>query len=258
VSRREVRTDSPAERQPPPSHRVDRAGYAWRSTRPLPILVFLLPLIIAYAIGSAMYLTDPTSGATETIRAERMLRQFFESAGIAGLHLPAFAIIAVLLAWQFVSRDPWRVRPSHLTLMALESFAWTLPILALVNIIGGVRPMATLAGSDVFTTMSGPQLVTIAIGAGLYEELLFRMVLITIVHLLAHDLLRIRDHPARIIAVILSAGAFALYHDAAAHDAALLAFYFIAGSLFGVVYLWRGFGIVVGAHAAYDLIALLL
>jgi len=262
VSQRQPRSDKPATAETAPSHARDRTGYAWLSTRPLHILLFLLPLIVVYEIGSVLFLTNAQTGAMETIRAERLLRDFFESVGVAGLHLPALAIVAVLLSWQIISRDRWRVSFSTLVLMGFESLAWTLPILVLNNVVGGsllgggAHAAASVGGG--FEAMSFPQRFSVAIGAGLYEELLFRMVLIALAHLIAHDLLRIRDYPARVIAVVVSAAAFALYHDAATTDAALFAFYFAAGCLFGSVYLWRGFGIVVGAHAAYDLVALLL
>jgi membrane protease YdiL (CAAX protease family) len=265
VSHRQTRTDSPPKAESPPSHARDRTGYAWCSTRPLHILVFLLPLIIVYEIGSVI---GARTGALESIRAERLLRDFFEAVGVAGLHLPALAIVAVLLSWQIISRDRWRIRLSTIVLMGFESLAWTLPILVLNNVIGGsllgggdsgggMASAALTAGAE-FSGLSWPQLVSIAIGAGLYEELLFRMVLIAMVHLVTHDLLRFRDYPSRVVAVVVSAAVFALYHEAAMQDPKLLAFYFAAGVLFGSVYLWRGFGIVVGAHAAYDLIALLL
>jgi membrane protease YdiL (CAAX protease family) len=265
VSQRQARIDKPATADSAPSHARDRTGYAWCSTRPLHILVFLLPLIVVYEIGSVLFLTNPQTGAMDSIRAERLLRDFFESVGVAGLHLPALVIVAVLLSWQIISNDRWRVRFPTLVLMGFESLAWTLPILVLNNVVGGSLlgggaggAAATLAAGGDFSAMSWPQRVSVAIGAGLYEELLFRMVLIAMAHLVAHDLLRIRDYPSRVIAVIVSATAFALYHEAATSDPALFAFYFAAGALFGSVYLWRGFGIVVGAHAAYDLIALLL
>ncbi len=225
------------------------------------ILIFLLPLIVVYEIGSVL---SARSGAMESIRAERLLRDFFEAMGVAGLHLPALAIVAVLLSWQVISRDRWRVRFSTLVLMGFESLAWTLPILMLNNVIGGAflgggeTAAAALAAGPDFSAMPWPQRVSIAVGAGLYEELLFRLVLIAVVHLIAHDLLRIRDYPSRIIAVAISAVAFALYHEAATSDPKMFVFFFAAGVLFGSVYLWRGFGIVVGAHAAYDLVALLL
>ena len=266
MSRRQARTDKPSKAESPPSHALDRTGYAHGSTRPLHILVFLLPLIVVYEIGSVLFLTNARTGALESIRAERLLRDFFEAVGVAGLHLPALAIVAVLLSWQIISRDQWRVRLSTLVLMGFESLAWTLPILVLNNVIGGSllggggageAAVALTAGAD-FSGMSWPQRVSIAVGAGLYEELLFRMVLIAMAHLVAHDLLRFRDYPSRVAAVVISAIAFALYHEAAMQDPKMLAFYFAAGALFGSVYLWRGFGIVVGAHAAYDLIALLL
>lgn len=264
MSRRQARTDKPPKAESPPSHALDRTGYAYGSTRPLHILVFLLPLIVVYEIGSVLFLTDARTGALESIRAERLLRDFFEAVGVAGLHLPALAIVAVLLSWQIISRDRWRVRLSTLVLMGFESLAWTLPILVLNNVIGGSllggggEVAAVLTTGADLASKPWPQKVSIAVGAGLYEELLFRMALIAMVHLVAHDILRFRDYPSRVVAVVISAAAFALYHDEARQDPMKFAFFFAAGALFGSVYLWRGFGIVVGAHAAYDLIALLL
>lgn len=261
MSTRQPRIDKPAKADSAPGHSQSRTGYAWSSTRPLHILIFLAPLIVIYEIGSIL---GARSDAVESIRAERLLRDFFESMGVAGPHLPALAIVAVLLSWQIISRDRWRIRFSTLVLMGFESLVWTLPILVLNNVVGGSllggageAAAALTTGAD-FAGMAWTQRVSIAVGAGLYEELLFRMVLIAMAHLVAHDILRFRDYPSRIAAVIISATAFALYHEAAMQDPKMFAFFFTAGALFGTVYLWRGFGIVVGAHAAYDLIALLL
>ena len=61
-----------------------------------------------------------------------------------------------------------------------------------------------------------------------------------------------------VIAVLVSALAFAVYHPLddgqGGISAQKLCFFFIAGLYFGAVYVMRGFGIVVGVHALYDVI----
>ena len=94
--------------------------------------------------------------------------------------------------------------------------------------------------------------LAISIGAGLYEELLFRMLLIAVLHTLLVDVAKLNSALGSTIAIVVSAGAFTLYHPAAGLGPAV--FYFLAGLYFGVVYLLRGFGIVVGVHAIYDII----
>ena len=151
--------------------------------------------------------------------------------------------------------------------MLLESIAWTIPLLVLSHIIARATglvatvPAAAPAAGEL-AGLSLPARVTIAIGAGVYEEMLFRLLAIAAVHLIVADLLRIKEPLAKTIAVVLAAVAFALYHDVALPaggiDTPRLITYLAAGLFFGGLYVVRGFGIVVAVHAAYDFIVLVL
>jgi membrane protease YdiL (CAAX protease family) len=92
----------------------------------------------------------------------------------------------------------------------------------------------------------------IALQAGLYEELLFRLVLITGLHALFVDLMGLKRVPANIAVVLIAALGFALYHN----QLEGFLFFLLSGVYFGALFLWRGFGIVVVVHALYDLVAL--
>jgi hypothetical protein len=98
-----------------------------------------------------------------------------------------------------------------------------------------------------------------AAGAGLYEELVFRLAGVTLVHLVAADLLRLSTRWAAAIAVALTSLAFAAYHDvwtaAGGIDLPAFAFFTIAGAYFAIAFITRGFGIAVGLHVIYDLMA---
>lgn len=240
-------------------------SYARLSTRPLHVLIFLLPLIALYEVGSVVYLTSP-DGATQTIRAQRLLSDAFAMFGATGLHLPAALAVVVLVTWHLLVRDPWRIRFRVLGWMTVESAAWTLPLvvfgLLMFRSSGESGPadvaLAAMAAAPDADPAAGPwpARATIALGAGLYEELLFRMLGLAVVHLVLADLLRAPDRWAKTGAVVLTALAFAVYHDGAAGDPMLLAYFFAAGVYFALVYLWRGFGIVVAVHALYDLLVL--
>lgn len=251
------------------------------STRPLHALALLLPLIALYEIGSVWWLEG--DGARRTIRAEKLLSAFFELFGSVGLIAPGIMIIAVLLAWHVLSRDAWRLRGNVVAGMALEAALWSLPLLVLGALVqrlslGGVGIEAALqtgaegagggGGGGGVGAAPGPSLaslsvwarVSIAIGAGLYEELLFRMVAIALLHLIVKDLLKLSENAARAVAVAGSALAFALYHDQTFAGGAIqwpaLAFFMAAGVFFACLYIFRGLGIVAGAHAAYDIFVL--
>lgn len=245
----------------------DQPGaYAYWSTRPLHILAFLLPLVIAYEVGSALTLAGPGTDTSRTIRAELILDSFFRLFGVGGLYLPGILLVVVLTFWHLLSRDRWRLHPPVLAWMLLEAALWTLPLLVMGQILqrafrSSLAPMAQVAAQSIYELPALTR-ATISIGAGVYEELLFRLVGIALVHAIAADLLRVRDGPAKVVAVFVSAIAFALYHDVSLStggiDPARLTIFFLAGLYFGTVYVLRGFGIVVAVHALYDLAVLVL
>lgn len=237
------------------------------SRRPLHIFVFLLPLIAAYEAGSILYLGQ-RAGFTETIRAHSIILGFFQDFGIAGRFLPGVALATVLVVWHILSGERWRVRPTVVPLMILEALAWTIPLLVLVALVQRTGTSAhmtpALAGptGDVIGALSWQARATVAIGAGLYEELLFRMIGIAALHLVLVDLARMSDRAGSILAVALTSVAFVFYHDVVAangqFDALKATQLLCAGAYFGAVFLYRGFGIVVGVHALYDVAVLVV
>ncbi|MBX3361758.1 MAG: CPBP family intramembrane metalloprotease [Phycisphaeraceae bacterium] len=261
----------PARRKPAakPSRSNDSAAaYSDLSTRPLHILVFLAPLLVLYEIGSILYLSNPSTGAVETISARRMISAFFEIFGAFGLYLPGLVLATVLLVWHTLRKDRWTVQLPVIPVMAMESIVWTIPLVVVATIIpffvaaAELAPLAGPTGTNEIHRLSTQARLTIAIGAGLYEELVFRVVCIAIIHTIVVDVLGAKKQAGAIAAVLFSAIAFTLYHDlrtpAGNLNLPLTAFLFFAGVYFGILYIWRGFGIVVGVHALYDVVALVL
>ena len=248
-------------------------GYFLRSQRPLEILFFLLPLIVFYEVGLLVYLRG--SGVVLTNKAHEALLRIFEAFGLDGaslslpaLSLPGALLVVVLLTWQVLARQKWEVDLRTVGLMALESVALALPLLVFAQLIaqafGAVAPAALGADAAETTLRKLPLAgqVAIAMGAGLYEELIFRMTLIAVLHTAFVDALKWPERRSTILAVVLSAIAFAFYHPLrdshGAFDLPRFASLLVAGGYFGAIFAKRGFGIVVGAHAAYDIAALLL
>jgi len=250
-----------------PPGRQGAMGYAKLSTRPLHVLAFLFPLICVYEIGSALYLADRGHGLIETIAAHKTLARFFEAFGSATWFLPGIALVVVLLTWHVLERDRWQIKPGVLLGMLVESFLWTLPLLVfgvLLKSGDAARPaMDVTGGAEAPLAQLGWQAkITLSIGAGLYEELLFRLILIAAAHFVLVDLLRLRSVTGGVLAACISAAAFTLYHDisspAGGVDAQLVVFYAAAGLYFASVFVLRGFGIVVATHAIYDVVVLVL
>ncbi len=100
-----------------------------------------------------------------------------------------------------------------------------------------------------------------AVGAGLYEETVFRLWLLPLV---AWSLARcgLREKAAWASAAVVCGVAFALAHHVPPLGEPLAVFPFVfrttAGLAFAGLFLLRGFGITVGTHAAYDVFVVLL
>lgn len=248
------------------------ADYWQTARRPLQILAFLLPLIIAYELALAFVLRSGPK--VLSVRAHEALLEFFHTFGVGedgsryGLYLGGIVILVVLLIWHVLNRDPWHVDVRGLGLMTLEAAALTLPLLLLGQLVartaidaGAPAIAAAQDTSAQLAHLSPLARMAISVGAGLYEELLFRMLLIALLHALLVDVGRASQTVGAAVAVLISAALFTWYHplaDAAGHLVLRkLAFYFLAGLYFGAIYVMRGFGIVVVVHALYDIVTVL-
>lgn len=237
-------------------------GYLAISRQPLTTLVFLLPLIVAFEACLALVLRSGDGLTTNTVEAHRQLLAFFSRFGIApggGLYLGGIVIVVVLFVWHLLRRDRWRVSWPLLMGMGAESLLLAVPLLLLGSLISGGMATVPPAGFSSLDLMSQ---MAISVGAGLYEELAFRMILIAALHTLLVDIGGLPDRLGTTIAIIVSAIAFTTYHDLHGPDGVLsyarVVFLLAAGGYFGAIYAVRGFGIVVGVHAAYDILTVLL
>lgn len=277
----------------PPLHRLPT--YWERAQWPLQCLYFLLPLLIAYEIGTVLY-APSGAGRLPPILAESLLGRFFDGLGVTGVYLPGLLVVVTLASWHVVRRDPWAPEPRLYAGMFIESVLLTMPLLALNLIISRDTPAAgdnllalTASGGDLFaqaTSIAGgeasggatsggggtsgggvggfswPAQMTLSIGAGIYEELLFRLIAIALLHFVLVDMLALPDRWGAWLAVAIAALLFALYHPFATYipwhwsgsDMNRFVFYTLAGFYFAGVYVLRGFGIVVMVHALYDVV----
>ena len=240
-------------------------GYWHEARRPLNVLAFLLPLIVAYELGLALLLRSETG--VLTITAHQWILTFFNLFGVGTtgcLYLGGILIIVVLLLWHLLNRDPWKIEPATLGLMVVESLFLTLPLLVLARIIDtadvGMMAAALEMQRQMAAQSTGAKLA-ISVGAGLYEELVFRMMLIAALHFFLVDMMKASNNLGTGVAIVVAAAAFAWYHPLGGGDEQALrtvVFYFAAGLYFGAVYALRGFGIVVAVHALYDVVTILM
>lgn len=209
--------------------------------RPLDTLVFLLPLLAFYEIVSL-------SRPQDRVIAFDLLRRFLELFGHAAIWAPGLAVIAILLATHIASRRKWSVSWRRVGWMYAEAVMLAVPLLVLNWTI-------PLAGADVATP---PRLdrIALGIGAGVYEELVFRLAMISFFVMVGADLLRLDRGGVAVAAVILSSLAFAAHHHRpiGVEPLSLIPFLFrtIAGIYLAIVFWYRGYGPAAGCHAVYN------
>jgi hypothetical protein len=132
-------------------------------------------------------------------------------------------------------------------------------------LLGGPPPAMAMGamGAAGFTPqhISRTTLLMISLGAGIYEELLFRVLLVGLIAWAANKLLGLRPLIAGITATVLGALIFSAFHYIGPFgdrwDIYSFVFRTIAGLFFSGLYLLRSFGITAWTHALYDVLLLL-
>jgi membrane protease YdiL (CAAX protease family) len=194
-------------------------------------------------------------------RADLLLRQALAPLGLTGVLAPTWLVVVILLVWHLVRRDPWRVPLRLLGRMVGEMFVLTVPLFVLLVAMRLAARTGSALALDAVAEQraAAPDWLALAmtsIGAGIYEELLFRLLMVGGTLWLARKIIR-RESPGVTVAVVLiAAGIFAGAHtlddpNRFAWDSFL--FRSAAGTYLGYVFAQRGFGVVAGVHIVFDL-----
>ncbi len=229
-----------------------RQRYTTLSQRPSYILAFLLPMIVYYEI--ALYTADKNI----QIKAHDALVRFFERFDMPptqGLFLGGIAIITILTIKHVMSNDRWSIEPRVIFGMVFESIILTLPLIAIGSVLAG---MSAAMNPSQLINLELSERIAVSLGAGLYEEFIFRWLLITGVHTLVCNVFKQSNLAGITSGIIISSITFAMYHDFpdfGTLGVVALLFYGIAGVYLSLIYVNRGFGIAAGTHAAYDIVA---
>jgi len=231
------------------SPRSAAGGYLDKTHRPLNCLMFILPLLTAYEAGALFF--PGRLLATQHLAA--LLRLF----GATASFLPPLGVLVVLLLWHIFSRQRWRVDAAAVAGMAAESVLCMVPLVLMNVLVGRLRAAAASAGGDGKALAAE---ILIGVGAGIYEEFLFRLAGIGLFLLLCVDIVHGPKRPMVTAAVILTSVLFALYHflGPTTFEGTLFVFYALAGAYLAGLYIARGFGVAVGTHACYNIVVALL
>jgi hypothetical protein len=282
---------------------IENAGYYARTAKPVYGLWLILPFIILYEVLVLMVnpqlLSEPASNIRGAVVSFVWVQNFLQSIGMttknAWLFAPA-VVILTLVTLQFTCRQSWKVKPGDFALMTAECVVLAIPLIVLALVLNREPNRQSTAGSfnKIITCISCPSVqqagqpdsngqnthiglhrrsvkmdMLTGIGAGIYEELIFRLVLISLSMTFFELVLGMPKTNAIIISVIISSVLFSLHHHFVFLNGQFVktqefftwtrfAFRAVAGIFFAIIFAVRGFGIAAGTHAFYDIIATLL
>lgn len=223
-------------------------------------LLFALPLLLVYELLEAISPVRMQGGVVRNGADVVLTDLFIYLLGPRGPLVFMAMVIGGALWLIRRDRSAGRVQPGVFAAMLGEAVVLALVFgvvvgTVTVRVLGPLRAM--VAGGIGGTWL---ERLTLSLGAGLYEELLFRVVIVALLSN-AFRLLGIGRLPAGVAATVLGALLFSAFHyiGPLGEPLALESFIFraIAGLAFSALYLTRGFGITAWTHALYDVAVLL-
>lgn len=229
-------------------------------------LLFALPLLLMYEALAAFLSHDPSVGGIRN-GADVLLKSLF--VGLAGQRGPLLFMAIVIgaslwLVWRDLRAPGRELRAWVFGGMVVETIVLAVVLGTVVGALTAriLGPLGALAAGADVQTMGWPARLMLSLGAGLYEELLFRVALVAGLANGARLAFGWGRGTAGVVATIIGALVFSGFHYVGAYgeEWALQSFTFraIAGVMFSALYLTRGFGITAWTHAMYDVLVLMV
>ena len=235
----------------------------WGASRaPRYSLLFALPLLLSYELLAFTLSGDAILGIRNG--ADVLLKSLF--IGFGGRQgLIVFGALLLGTGTVLVVRDLRRGGGLDFRvfgLMAVEAVVYALGFGIVVGTLTGILLGALVppAAPPVALQAGGMGLATqlmISLGAGIYEELLFRVLLVGALAWLARRVFVWRPAAVGAFATVLGALIFSAFHYVGPYgdrfEMPSFTFRTLAGLVFSAMYLGRGFGITAWTHALYDI-----
>jgi membrane protease YdiL (CAAX protease family) len=209
-------------------------------------LLFIAPPLAAYEIGVL------TLGVQNG--ADAWMRGVLNSMGFGQHFLLPLLTVAILLGWHHLAHQRWRLSAGVLLAMAAECVLLAVCLWLILRLQGSL--LQAVADPVPLSIATRCKDAVLFLGAGIYEELLFRLILLSLVMWLLRRV-GAAAPTSMCAAVLLTSILFSAAHYGNNGDSFhWFSFLFrcLAGVFFSILFVYRGFGIAAGTHAAYDVL----
>jgi hypothetical protein len=221
-------------------------------------LVLVFPLFLVYQIG-VLFTLPMLNGA------DFLTVFLFRNLGLSqGAYLAYTVVVAVAFAIAVaLLRRKQRFDPRLIVPVFVESaiYALTMGSLIVFVMTRVLHVSPRLAGGVIADQGLGTRFV-MSLGAGVWEETVFRLGIMTGIAVLLERVLGFGRWVAVALGLVASAVLFSAMHHIPPYGDPLhvgvFVFRVLAGCFFGLIYWLRGFAIAVYTHALYDIYVLLV
>ena len=222
------------------------SDYYFKSKSLFYSLLVTLPLFIIYEIG--IFYMFQANIAFSKNGADVLIEEFINMLGLNGYYAASSIFLTALFLILFSQRKNFKtfdISLKYIAVMIIESFLYAGILLAVLQNI-------YLFQGAIFSNFNN---FILSIGAGLYEELIFRFLLLFVLSKSFIFIFKIKEFSSLVLSIVVSSVLFSMFHYIGLETFTPISFTmrFIAGIYLSLIYINRGFGIVALTHAFYDL-----
>ncbi len=223
----------------------EKSSY-WEDSRGLTFgLLAVIPLLLLYEAGVVLFRSGQEANLVGQILKAPLQRLFGTQHAFLVLN-GALILILVLIAGRLTDRG--RLRFGLFAGLFLESLVYAF-LLGRLTLLG-VEAVGMELSVDRSRLVEG---LLFSVGAGVYEELMFRLALLGFMLHLLVDFYEFDRVFSMVLSIVVASALFSLAHFVVEPFTREAFFFrFLAGLLLSVLYCTRGLAVAVYTHAIYD------
>lgn len=237
-------------------------SYFDRSSSLLYSFLLVLPIFLLYELLISI---GQPGDAQIRISVDIWMKSLLQLTGFNVVHATFILVAIVGVIVVFVERKRLKtIESSTFLWMHVESIVYALLMASMVGyVISGLFDLSAFQSdsNSVVQSLSFLDQFALSLGAGLYEELFFRVILVGLLYFLLKAFIA-KEWLAAAFAAIIGALIFSGVHYIGDMGDVFtwrsFSFRALAGLTLNALYVWRGFGIAAATHAWYDLWVLLI
>jgi len=214
-------------------------------------IIFVLPMLFLYELMCWFQFI----GAEFQIRngADVVIRQLFINFGYFSELIYSLSLLFIFLLIMYINRNIIKeggLKVSFLLYMFVESFIWCAFFIIFMGLSENI--LLSILDRNII-----PEQFYLSIGAGIWEEILFRVGAMSFIIYFLKNILGYNYLFSAFMAILFSAVLFSSFHyigllgDVFSYRSFVLRT--LSGINLGILYLFRGFGITAYTHIFYDM-----